>query len=306
MSLYETFSKRLMRGKKTAQDVYTYDALPEHLRVQIVYIIADAVNNLIHEPNAYKEMVEILCRENGQFSLVQNPPKMYGNRLYDTEMHEFVLREKDIFKVLDAVELVLRYSLLNIDALQISQDDYRRQKVDDLIVELNERFKEHGVGYQFEENSIIRVDSQFAHAIAIKPAINLIQKKGYEGVNKDFMAAFEHYRHGRNSSAMNECLKAFESTMKVICEKNKWDYAKNATASPLIDVCLRNGLVPDYWSAQFKSLKAILESSVPTGRNKESSHGQGSERTEIPNYLVSYMINMTASAIVFLVSASNK
>ena len=125
-------------------------------------------------------------------------------------------------------------------------------------------------------------------------------------MNKEFMAAFEHYRHGRNSSAMNECLKAFESTMKVICDKNKWNYAKTATASPLIDVCLRNGLVPDYWSAQFKSLKSILESSVPTGRNKESAHGQGSERTEIPNYLVSYMINMTASAIVFLVGASNK
>lgn len=306
MSLYETFSKRLMRGKKTAQDVYTYDALPEYLRVQIVYIIADAVKNLIHKPNAYKEMVEILCRENGQFSLVLNPPKMYGNRLYDREMHEFVLKEKNIFKVLDAVELALRYSLLNIDALQISRDDFRRQKVDDLIMELNERFKEHGVGYQFEGNSIIRVDSQFAHAIAIKPTINLIQKKGYESVNKEFMAAFEHFQHGRNSSAMNECLKAFESTMKVICDKNKWGYAATATASSLIDVCLRNGLVPNYWSTQFKSLKSILESSVPIGRNKESAHGQGSERTEIPNYLVSYMINMTASAIVFLVSASNK
>lgn len=306
MSLYETFSKRLMLGKNTAKDVYTYDALPEKLRVQIVCIIKDAVNNLIHEPNAYKEMVEILCRENGQFSLVSNPPKMYGNRLYGREMHEFVLREKDIFKVLDAVELVLRYSLLNIDALQISQDDCRRQKADDLIMELNERFKEHGVGYQFEGNSIIRVDSQFAHAIAIKPTINLIQKKGYESVNKEFMAAFEHFRHGRNASAMNECLKAYESTMKIICSKNNWSHSSSATASTLIDVCINNGLVPVYWLAHFEGLKSVLKSSILTPRNKESAHGAGLETKDIPDYLVSYMINTTASTILFLISANGR
>lgn len=295
-----------MLGRNTAKEVYTYDALPEKLRVQLVYIIEDAVNNLIHEPNAYKEMVEILCRENGQFSLVSNSPKMYGSRSYGREMHEFVLSEKDVFKVLDAVELALRYSLINIDSFQISQDDRRRQKVDDLIVELNERFREHDVGYQFEGNSMVRVDSQFAHAIAIKPAINLIQKKEYENVNKEFMAAFEHFRHGQNASAMNECLKAYESAMKIICRKNNWSHSASATASTLIDVCINNGLVPVYWLAHFEGLKSVLKSSILTPRNKESAHGSGLEIKDIPDYLVSYMINTTASTILFLISANDR
>jgi hypothetical protein len=47
----------------------------------------------------------------------------------------------------------------------------------------------------------------------------------------------------------------------------------------------------------------MLESSIPTGRNKLSGHGQGTESTTIPNYLVAYMLHMTASTLVFLTTA---
>ncbi len=304
MSIYDSFSKRLARSKKHDQDIYTYDTLPERLRTQIVFIIEDAVNNLIQRPDAYKEIVTILCREYGQFFLVSNPPMMYGNRLYKDEMNNFVLTENDTFKVLDAIELVLRYSLGNIAAYDLPKDNYRRQKVDSIIAELNERFKEHGVGYQFEESSLIRVDSQFNHAVAIKPVLSLLQKKGYEAVNKEFMSAFEHFKHGRNASAMNECLKAYESTMKVICINKGWSYSKSATASSLIEVCVSNGLVPDYWLSHLQGLKSVLASSIPTPRNKESSHGAGPEPKEIPNHLASYMLNVTASTILFMIASS--
>ena len=39
----------------------------------------------------------------------------------------------------------------------------------------------------------------------------------------------------------------------------------------------------------------MLESSIPTGRNKLSGHGQGTTPVSVPDYLVAYMLHMTAS-----------
>ncbi|UXN07127.1 hypothetical protein N6A79_03720 [Bartonella sp. HY761] len=50
-------------------------------------------------------------------------------------------------------------------------------------------------------------------------------------------------------------------------------------------------------------LQGLLESSVPTGRNKLAGHGQGANPIEIPDYIASYILHMTASTIVFLINA---
>ncbi|MNP72955.1 hypothetical protein D3C76_1696000 [compost metagenome] len=51
------------------------------------------------------------------------------------------------------------------------------------------------------------------------------------------------------------------------------------------------------------SLKSMLESGIPTGRNNLGGHGQGSEIIEVPDYLVAYMLHMTASTLVFMINA---
>ncbi|NJL59598.1 MAG: hypothetical protein HC887_08105 [Desulfobacteraceae bacterium] len=64
--------------------------------------------------------------------------------------------------------------------LYVRKQDYQRFVTnikctpDDAIDELNSRFKEHGVGYQYESGELIRVDSQFLHAEAVKPTLNLL------------------------------------------------------------------------------------------------------------------------------------
>ena len=118
------------------------------------------------------------------------------------------------------------------------------------------------------------------------------------------MKAHEHYRHGNNKEALNECLKAFESTMKVICDKRQWVYdPQKATSKELIKVCYEKELIPTFWQSQFTALRTLLESGIPTGRNRLSGHGQGSNLTDVPPYMVGYMLHMAASAIVFLVEA---
>lgn len=86
------------------------------------------------------------------------------------------------------------------------------KRADSAIDELNTRFKESGVGYSFSSGDIIRIDSQLLHAEAVKPAVMLLNGSDYRGAQEEFLGAHEHYRHGNNKEALNDCLKALESS----------------------------------------------------------------------------------------------
>ena len=249
--------------------------------------------------NAYDGIVDILCREYGYFQL---PGYENDNNRYK-ELLVFFFREKDVERVLDVVEL----SFLFIDKDTRSYDYISRKNAshiaDDAIEELNVRFKEHGVGFQFSGGQIVRVDSEYVHSEAIKPAIRLLHEKRYAGAQQEFLSAHQHYRKGETKEALNDCLKALESVMKSICDKRRWRYPKNATAKALIAVCFDNKLIPEFWQSQYSGLRTLLESGVPTGRNKLSGHGQGTAPVEVPGHIAAYMLHMTASAIVFLAEA---
>ncbi|MGN9527505.1 DUF7014 domain-containing protein [Escherichia coli] len=51
---------------------------------------------------------------------------------------------------------------------------------------------------------------------------------------------------------------------------------------------------------QFSSIRILLESGIPTIRNKEGGHGQGAEITKVPEYLASYTLHLTATNLLFL------
>lgn len=92
--------------------------------------------------------------------------------------------------------------------------------------------------------------------------------------------------------------------MKAIHEKRGWNYEKGkATASPLIDSCAENGLFPSFQKEQLNQLKCLLRCGVPNIRNKVGSHGVGTDVTEVPEHLVSYMIHLTATNLLFLANA---
>jgi len=147
---------------------------------------------------------------------------------------------------------------------------------------LNSRFREHGIGYQLESGNIVRVDSQLVHSEVVKPAFYLLSHQRFAGANDEFLKAHEHYRHGRASETINECLKAFESVLKIICTAKGWPYRAGDTAQTLLDVVFERGLLPSFLQGEFSGLRSVLESSVPTTRNKTSAHGQGAERKEVP------------------------
>jgi hypothetical protein len=306
VAIFDLFSKRQKKLRGEMPDVYQYDEIPQTLRVQIVHIWMDTLGNAenywkgkAHE--AYEFIVNTLCKEYGVFKLPG--AEKFGNRDYLNELANTFLQEKNIDRCLDAIELSFKI----VDGFTRSYEYLHRsgasKKADEAIDELNSRFNEHGVGYQFTDGEIIRVDSELIHSEIIKPALRLLNQKHYSGAHEEFLKAHEHYRHGNNKESLNECLKAFESVMKGICDKRKWAYQSGATSKTLIQICLDNGLIPSFWQQQYSSLRSLLESSVPTGRNKLSGHGQGADPISVPSYLVAYMLHMTAASIVFLAEA---
>jgi hypothetical protein len=251
--------------------------------------------------SVYKNIVQSLCHEYGVFSLTNRDS--HDAYYYLGELGDFLLEQLDPEKVLDAVELSFRVINRFTRTWNYRQMRDAPTKADAAIEELNARFREHGVGYQFVEGDFIRVDSQLLHAEVVKPALTLLSDATYAGAQQEFLNAHEHYRHGRNEEALNECLKAFESVMKIICDKRGWAHDPNATSKDLIKILFDNELIPAFWSSHFSGLRSTLEAGVPTARNRLGGHGQGTELREIPGNLVSYVLHQTASAIVFLVEA---
>jgi hypothetical protein len=312
MSSFETFSKRKKRLENAGkQDVYHYDELPHALRVQIIHIWNTAIGAYFR-PTGYSSgqtspankhwefIVSTLRRERGVFTLA-SPSEGPAD-----ECKQFLL-SADIDGALDMIELSFRV----IDRMARTMHPWEMslakisQEPDDAIEELNQRFKEHGIGHQFVEGELIRIDSEFVHAEAVKPALSLLHQAGFDGPSDEFMRAFEHYRHGRLKESVAEALKSFESTMKAICKARNWPHAPNATAKPLMDTLFENGLIPSELQGHFAGLRAAMESGLPTISNRTSRHGQGADPVSIPPHIAAYALHLAASNIVLIVNAHN-
>lgn len=266
--------------------------------MQVIHIIKDTIGeeSIYNDESrsVYKSIHQVLCKEYGVFSLGGH------HQNYSESIFNYFLKEDDYGKCLDIIELSFRvidnYVRNNQWKFQGSE-----QNAADAIEELNIRFQESGLGYQFESGELIRVDSQFMHSDVVKPVLQLLgNKQDYQGVNDEFLSAHEHYRHQRYKECLNDCLKSFESLMKAIHKKHSWQFNDNDTAKKLINSCLANNLVPEYLQNQFSSIRILLESGTPTIRNKEGGHGQGAEITKVPEHLASYTLHLTAANLLFL------
>jgi hypothetical protein len=304
MAVVELFSQRQKKLRQEVSDVYVYDQVPSELRVQVLYILDDAIgdfNNIAKIDDMrmaiYIEMYHLLCRGYGEFKLVDNE---HGDKRAD--LRRFFLSARDE-RALDVIDLAFKFINSRVRNERYQSKVRPTLKPDEAISELNHRFKQHGIGYEFQSGELIRVDSQFIHQSAVLPVLNLLSDTAYKGANEEYRKAFEHYRHGNHKECLNECLKAFESTMKVICIKRGWSHNPNDTAKKLLEICFQNELIPSYLQSEFTSLRTSLESGVPTVRNKLGGHGQGAQPTTVPPYLASYLLHLTATNILLLVEA---
>jgi hypothetical protein len=319
MATFDLFSKRRKRAAGETPDVYTYE-IPQSLRVQIVHIWGDAIGKPERDYDStgnigsvYQKIADILRREYGVFVLSSETYDQNNPRQAYVELCKFFLDTKGFQntnatdKALDVIELSFR----TIDNVARTFGYLYRENADEIataaIEELNARFKEHGVGYFYSDGTIMRVDSELVHAEIVKPALVVLRQKDFSSAQVEFLAAHEHYRQGKNSEALVECYKAFESTMKIICNRRKWQFDKAKGATDLVKVCLDHDLIPPYWQSHFAGLRSVLESAIPTPRNKQAGHGAGVQPAHNPPAeLVAYVLHLTAATILFLTEAERR
>jgi hypothetical protein len=223
---------------------------------------------------------------------------------FETEIKNYFLSEQDTEKAIDVVELFYRVSKSVLNN-QYSFTDWL-PAFQDSVERLNTRFKEHGVGYSLEENSIIRIDSELVHQQVIKPALKLLHDKQFKNAEDEYLKAHEHFRNGRYDDCNVSCLKALETTIKIIGHRRKWKMDDKDTASKLIEHVMSNKLIPDYLQTHFNALRSCLQTGVPTVRNKAGGHGKGINAVAIPSYMAEYLLAESAAAIRLLVQADKQ
>jgi hypothetical protein len=309
--IVDLFSKRCRMQRGEMPDVYIYDSLPDVLRVQIIYIIDDLINKVLpsraREP-FYEVLSKCLREERGKDQLynsddVYKPhPNGWGyGRIFDyeKEIKGYFRQEGNVENALDVIHVAFRTIAFNIKDEKLSPCFIKA------IKKLNARFKEHGIGYAFEGNSIIRIDNELIHQEIVKPALQLLHDKEFKNAEDEYLRAHEHYRHGHIAECLADCSKAVETTIKIIGHKRGWNIEHNAVGTALIKHVINNGLIPQYLQEHFSSLKKCLESGVPVVRNKEpgAGHGKGTNSDPIPAYMAEYLLGETAVTIRLLVEA---
>lgn len=306
MALYDTYSKRLQRQRGPEHDVYTYDILPDPLRVQIVQLLREGFGTDKHGSTTAQQWFEFieatLAREYGQFTLGQSVGRSDSSK---KNLENFILSEPNVERVIDVVELSFRAIDNGIRKLGGHLGPHKtRVSPDQVLKELNVRFQEHGVGFKYENGEMFRVDSELVHQEITKPALRLLVDKRFAGPNEEFIEAHEHYRKGANKECLVSALKSFESTIRVVLDMRGTPAGPTDNASKLVSALFATGIIPKHLESQFTALRSVLESGVPTLRNREGGHGQGGEIKTVPDYLGQYGLGLTASAILLVVKAN--
>ena len=303
--------KRVERAGKP--EVYQYDHLPIQFRRQVIHIWISCIGS--YSPTGFSRFpppLENVAWDTIHKFLAKNVGEFYfGNEKYNSFMQcqHFLLDSNTPFDYLlkfieftfDSIENYL--PKLRRTYYECGETSHSFQSSEDAISELNHRFRQHNLGYQYNNGQIIRIDSGFIHTEVIVPALSLLSNHDFQGAEEEFRNAHKHYQKQEYKDAIVDALNAFESTMKTICKKSEWSYSERATAKDLINVMFKNELIPNYLTTYFENLRLLLQRGVPTVRNETSAHGQGELPIDVPEYLASYVLHLTASNIVLLVEA---
>ena len=294
--MYTLYSKR-MRNASGEPEVYIYDTFSQTFRNQFFHVIEELFDYLEDSglTGVWSFIHDSFARELGVKSLG------YPHYSEKKQIEEFVEKSGNT-EFLDFLDYAFSRITLTRDmpARYVSKDDINKQ-ITSAFVEINFRFRQNNLGYEFVNDVLIRKDNEHVHQNTVKPALRLLYESGFEGAEQEFLDAFEHRRKGENKDAILDALKAFESTMKAICDGMGYSYdPAKSTAKELIVILENNAFYPTYMNNHMTSLRTSLESGLPTMRNKNAGHGQGAAVVNVSDEFAEYALNLAATNIVLL------
>ncbi len=220
----------------------------------------------------------------------------YANSPADQVLQFLMTCECEHF--IDFIELLFRsedYSRLEIQhgANALVEDINVFFRLDDLPYAVTTFVREAGL--IISHPRVVRRDDEVTYACAIEPALILLRDKQFTSANQEFLDALADFRKSDYGDCVAKCGSAFESTMKILCDRKSWPYSQNDTASRLLNVIFQN-------SGLDRRLFEQPLINIVTLRNKLSNaHGAGTQQRVIHQHVAKYAINATAAAILLLV-----
>ena len=188
---YVIFSKR--------QHTSPSETIPKNLRVQIFYIWGKVWGTSYYNNfnelrmsrlayDAYKSIEATLGEQYGVLSLDGGDGPDEDRYGFYWAVRKLLLETEDTDKVIDVIEVSFRYidqevrGKFRVSAADVLdkalRTNYRDIPPDSIppdaaIDLLNQRFRGHNVGYQYESGQIVKVDSPDSHSEVVKPAEEL-------------------------------------------------------------------------------------------------------------------------------------
>lgn len=290
--LFEVFSRR----EKTLSYPQR-KPLSREFRNRVVMLLRD------HLQGGFGDFLSEIHRQLGYLHGRPQLSKGYSHLSRDNDVFEFLFSCKDEH-FLDVIEITFKCDLpgiswpsnpliasintfFAIDSLPYHLTNYT-------VVESQDTKYGGTVIKLTEYPRIIAKENDAVHQGAIQPALQLLNSNAFQHANAEFLKALEDHRKGDYQDCLVKCCSAFESVMKVLCDKRGIAYKQTDPASQLIKALMSKSQLDSFWE-QPLTLIATL-------RNRLSSaHGAGTQAKVVPHHVATYAVNATASAILLLV-----
>lgn len=299
-------TRKMLQARAGKPVVVSFDKMPPTLRSQIFDILIYAAGD--PETERYSRTTPATRLWN---QIVRNVRHERGlqvlSRSSNLPHHQWTFYLQDVNNIdyaLEAVEIALR-TVQEEHSGPHSQSG--QKKVREAISQINKRFGQHLVGYQFvspgELGIIVRTDSQYMHQEVIEPAMAHLHNARFDSALDQFMEAQKRQLRGDVTGALVEASKALETTLKTICDRKLWTYPANAGAADLAKLVVSNGLIPPSAVADPNWIPGLLTDTSATIRNKIGAHSTGSQPSTAPDYFAVWGVHLAAANIVFLMAA---
>ncbi|EOC1800105.1 hypothetical protein ACI1IE_002112 [Vibrio vulnificus] len=292
-NIFDVFSRRKRSDKESLKPI------SETFRQRFVMLVKDFTDNSFYD--VLRELHKKLSYLHGKSVL---SPNAYQGIGIEDDVYNYILQCDDAH-LLDAIEY-----LFQTQSFKRSGDECVFIKhineffaVDDLPYYLTDTVWEEVDTYFYgspakarqvrEFPKVIRKDSDVLHNTAVEPALALLRKPDLLNANEEFMLALDEYRKGKYRDSVTKCCSALESTMKVICARNKYKFSDKDTAGVLLKTIITSSNLDSFWEQPIMLIATI--------RNRLSySHGAGLDDKNVPEHVAKYSINAVASAILLL------
>ncbi|AMQ06638.1 STM4504/CBY_0614 family protein [Sporosarcina psychrophila] len=281
-------------GLMEENEVYQYEVVNEKFRNQCFRLVFALIDELHLGYEYWRKIEKVITIEFGKATLVGADSETRIQRELSS-CNDF----EALYMVQVLLGLLYEYSE---HEKQFDSPDTKRtvEKIDATISAINKKMLESSLGYELVEGKLIRMDNKFIHQEVVVKSIKLLHENGFQSASEDFLQAYSDYKNGNLENAITNAGKAFESTMKIICDKLGYVYKQKDTSSTLVKNLFDNQFIPSSLQAHFGGVRSCLESGLPTMRNRYS-HGSGILIDDVTITVVQYSLNLCATNIVFLV-----